>query len=113
VVDSACVAHLRYPVPTVLETLSVFLSCIGPVLGVKEWGRYADFDKVMQKVEKLSVSKKITPRIQCLLKDVLDQRDRDWVQKTTTVGPTNLAKIREQWVQDNEDAQRKRYQPRI
>jgi len=96
-----------------LEALCAFLSCIGSTFDVKEWGRFGEFDKVFQQVEKLSQAKKTTIRTTCLLKDLLDQRERQWAKKQTNAGPTQLAKVREEWMRDNEELDRKRYQQNL
>lgn len=73
---------LEIGTPEALETLCVFLETIGAQFDdasiQNEWKGSTRLNEVFIRVELLSLDTKQTPRIRCLLKDLLDKRRRDW-----------------------------------
>merc|ERR1719375_1887180 len=80
-----------------LETLAVFLTAIGPMFDNKQWPRYEQLSTVFDRVKALVKDKgsSVSPRIKCLLKDVLDARAANWMGKSKKNEPEGPMKISE------------------
>lgn len=69
-----------------LETLCAFLTTLGSTLDKKQWSGYGRWQEVFRKVELFADDKAQTPRIRCLLKDLLDKRRNGWQEKKVQYG---------------------------
>jgi len=80
-----------------LESLAVFLTNVGPKFDVKTWPYHAQLCSVFDKVQELTKSKEVAPRLRFLLKDVLDLRATSWadMKKATkkNEGPMKLEEV--------------------
>merc|ERR1719472_776904 len=84
-----------------LETLAVFLTAIGPMFDNKQWPRYEQLSVVFDRVKALVKDKgnSVSPRIKCLLKDVLDARAQNWMgrsKKNEPEGPMKISEVARQ-----------------
>lgn len=89
-----------------LETLTVFLTTIGPHYDTPEFQRYdvlqtcfARVKDLLRKSEKASDKQQLSARTKCLLKDVLDLKAGGWRSKGTKnepEGPMKLADVGKQ-----------------
>jgi hypothetical protein len=84
-----------------LETLAVFLTAIGPMFDNKQWPRYEQLSTVFDRVKALVKDKgnSVSPRIKCLLKDVLDARAQNWMgrsKKNEPEGPMKISEVARQ-----------------
>jgi hypothetical protein len=80
-----------------LETLTHFLTTIGPMFDSSKWTYHADLKKVFATCRQLSTEDRIPPRVRCLLSDVIDLRQAEWEdQKVVTKkdeGPMTLDQV--------------------
>eukprot|EP00928_Gymnodinium_smaydae_P035967 TRINITY_DN25225_c0_g1_i1.p1 TRINITY_DN25225_c0_g1~~TRINITY_DN25225_c0_g1_i1.p1 ORF type:complete len:613 (+),score=120.64 TRINITY_DN25225_c0_g1_i1:208-1839(+) len=67
--------------PEALETLSVFLGTIGGTFDTPHWQGHARLEGVFMRTEILARDATQPPRVRCLLKDVLELRQRGWKEK--------------------------------
>merc|ERR1719171_2302076 len=99
-----------------LETLSVFLTAIGPMFDNKQWPRYDMLCGVFDRV-KLLVKEKNSPasqRIKCLLKDVLDARAGNWQgrsKKNEPEGPMKISEVARQAKRDEAKEAHQSFRP--
>eukprot|EP00435_Cladocopium_sp_Y103_P010519 s2257_g2.t1 len=68
-----------------LETLCAFLTTLGSTFDKKQWSGYGRWQEVFRKVELFADDKAQTPRIRCLLKDLLDKRRNGWQEKKVAI----------------------------
>lgn len=61
-----------------LETLTAFLETLAPTFDTREWSGKARLKEVFARVELLYHDKDKPARIRCLLKDLLEKRERGW-----------------------------------
>lgn len=67
-----------------LETLSVFLETLGATFDTPDWKWFPRLVEVFEQVERLSKQPGQTPRIRCLLQDLLEHRQNSWGQPRTS-----------------------------
>merc|ERR1719359_41959 len=83
-----------------METLSAFLTVIGPVFDTPNWPRYEQLNDVFSKIKDLCKDKStLSARIKCLLRDVLDARATNWrgrSKKNEPEGPVKLSEVARQ-----------------
>jgi hypothetical protein len=84
-----------------LESLSVFLTAIGPLFDNRQWPRYDALCGVFDRVRMMVKDKNngVSQRIKCLLKDVLDARAANWhgrSKKNEPEGPMKMSDVARQ-----------------
>jgi len=98
-----------------LETLCVFLQTIGPAFDSHEWKSRGALTGVFHRLSQLVSDKKVTARIKCLIKDVIELRAAGWDKRGKPSGqpegPKALSEVKSQWVKDNEKSDGNRRTP--
>merc|ERR1719326_933051 len=107
---------LEHKTDETLESLSVFLTAIGPMFDNKQWPRYDALCGVFDRVRTLVKDKNngVSQRIKCLLKDVLDARAANWhgrSKKNEPEGPMKISEVARQAKRDEAAQNHQGFQP--
>jgi len=95
VLFAICEELLTEPTAESLEALAALLTVVGPRFDIPEWSAHAVLVDVFKQVQALTNDSKISCRVRCLLKDVLELRGARWQdQKPKKVeGPSTLKNV--------------------
>jgi len=86
---------LQAPTGESLESLAALLTVVGPTFDTPDWSYRATLNGIFVQVEKFSKKDSIDPRSRCLLKDVLDIRALNWLDRRPKKieGPLKLQQV--------------------
>uniref|UniRef100_A0A7S4SH97 MIF4G domain-containing protein n=1 Tax=Alexandrium monilatum TaxID=311494 RepID=A0A7S4SH97_9DINO len=89
---------LTHTTPEALESLATLLTVVGPTFDRTEWAYHDLFTTVFKQVKAISEKASCNPRARCLLKDLLDLRQRGWqdTRPKRCEGPTTLQGVAQQ-----------------
>jgi hypothetical protein len=92
---SICEELLQDPTPEALETLTAFLTVVGPTFDMAEWAYSTTLNAVFTQVDMLSKKAAVSSRVRCLLKDVTDLRKAAWhdTRPKRIEGPLKLGQV--------------------
>jgi len=65
-----------------LEQLATLLTVVGPIVDTPMWPLHSDLVPVFWQVHGLTFDPSIPKRVRCLLRDVIDLRDAQWIDTT-------------------------------
>ncbi|KAJ7146972.1 armadillo-type protein [Mycena epipterygia] len=85
--------NVENPEEEEIESLCKLISTVGLLLDTPK--ARAHMDVYFSRMEALSKSDKINSRLQVILKDVIELRDRKWVSRTVVAAPTTIAAVHE------------------
>jgi hypothetical protein len=90
----------RWSCPEALESLACLLTVAGPKFDLASaWPLHSHLESVFQQIYQLSFSADVTPRIRCLLRDLLELRGAGWMDNkratAAITGPMRLEEVRD------------------
>ncbi|KAJ7798649.1 ARM repeat-containing protein [Mycena olivaceomarginata] len=85
--------NIKEPKEEELESLCTLLSTAGSLLDTAK--ARAHVDVYFSRMKLLRESIKVSPRMQFMLQDVIELRERKWVPRTQVAGPTIIAAVHE------------------
>jgi hypothetical protein len=90
--------------PEALESLAALLNVVGPTFDRPEYAHRLMLTSVLDQVEVLSKSTKVSPRVRCLLKDIVELRSTGWEdQKPQKLeGPSTLEEVAQKFHAETE-----------
>ncbi|KAF8584275.1 hypothetical protein K439DRAFT_1633657 [Ramaria rubella] len=95
--------NVENPEEEEIESLCKLLSTVGRQLDTDK--ARSHMDVYFQRMKELSKSSNITSRMQYMLLDVLELRDRKWITRNVQAAPTTIAAVHEQAAKDQAKAQ--------
>jgi len=95
VLFAICEELLTNPTPETLESLACLLTVVGPQFDVVEWQGHSFLVAIFNKVKALTKQPKLSPRVRCLLQDVLELRASRWHDRKPkkVEGPSTLKEV--------------------
>jgi len=95
--------NVENPEEEEIESLCKLLSTVGRQLDTDK--ARSHMDVYFQRMKELSKSSNITSRMQYMLLDVIELRDRSWITRNVQAAPTTIAAVHEQAAKDQAKAQ--------
>jgi hypothetical protein len=93
---------MRLNTDETLETLCAFLRTTGPSFDVPGWKLHGPFNDLLTNLRGLTKDRKaVSPRIRCLIQDVLDLQASGWVCRREVEGPKMMAEVKADWQRDH------------
>ncbi|KAF8520278.1 hypothetical protein BU17DRAFT_89283 [Hysterangium stoloniferum] len=96
-------SNVENPEEEEIESLCKLLSTVGRQLDTDK--ARSHMDVYFQRMKELSKSANITSRMQYMLLDVLELRERQWISRNAQAAPTTIAAVHEQAAKDHAKAQ--------
>ncbi|KAF8633421.1 hypothetical protein AX17_004592 [Amanita inopinata Kibby_2008] len=101
--------NVHNPEEEEIESLCKLLSTVGSLLDTQK--ARAHMDVYFQRMRELTLSLNVNPRMQFMLQDVIELRERKWVARNVIAAPTTLAQVheaaaKEKAAQEKESSQR-------
>jgi len=95
VLFAICEELLRDPTPESLESLAALLTVVGPKLDIAGWAGHALLVGIFDQLKVLAQTSKISSRVRCLFKDVLELRAAGWHDRKPKKieGPSTLREV--------------------
>jgi len=85
--------NVNNPEEEEIESLCKLLTTVGSLLDTQK--AHAHMDVYFQRMRELTKSPNVSPRMQFMLQDVIELRDRKWVTRNAVAAPATIAQIHE------------------
>ncbi|KAJ3570293.1 hypothetical protein NP233_g4502 [Leucocoprinus birnbaumii] len=85
--------NVNNPEEELIESLCKLLTMVGSILDTQK--ARAHMDVYFQRMRELTKSQKVSPRMQFMLQDVIELRDRKWFARNAVAAPTTIAQVHE------------------
>ncbi|KAJ3551381.1 hypothetical protein NP233_g13091 [Leucocoprinus birnbaumii] len=85
--------NVNNPEEEEIESLCKLLTTVGSILDTQK--AHAHMDVYFQRMRELTKSQNVSPRMQFMLQDVIELRDRKWVARNAVAAPTTIAQVHE------------------
>ncbi|KAH7883298.1 hypothetical protein F5I97DRAFT_1939113 [Phlebopus sp. FC_14] len=103
--------NVENPEEEEIESLCQLLKTVGQLLDVPK--ARAHMDVYFTRMTELGKSPNVSPRMQFMLQDVIELRDRKWVARNAVNAPTTIAAIHEAAAKEKAAAEAQSYQQRL
>lgn len=94
-----------------IESLCKLLTTVGGILDNQK--ARAHLDVYFSRMKELTKSPNVTPRMQYMLQDLVELRERKWVTRNTVAAPTTIAQIHEAAAKEKAAAEKESYQRQV
>ncbi|KDR75692.1 hypothetical protein GALMADRAFT_248310 [Galerina marginata CBS 339.88] len=94
-----------------IESLCKLLMTVGGILDTPK--ARAHLDVYFSRMKELTKSQNVTPRMQYMLQDLLELRERKWVTRNAVAAPTTIAQIHENAAKEKAAQEKESYQRQI
>lgn len=103
--------NVENPEEEEIESLCKLLSTVGAILDTQK--ARAHMDVYFSRMKELTKSPNVSSRMQFMLQDVLELRERKWVSRNAIAAPTTIAQIHEAAAKEKAAAEKETYQRQI
>ncbi|KAF5357330.1 hypothetical protein D9758_005883 [Tetrapyrgos nigripes] len=100
--------NVENPEEEEIESLCKLLTTVGQILDTNK--ARAHMDVYFSRMKELTKSLNVTSRMQFMLQDVIELRDRKWVSRNAVAAPTTIAKVHEAAAKDRAAAEKESLQ---
>ncbi|KAF8070722.1 armadillo-type protein [Lyophyllum atratum] len=103
--------NVENPEEEEIESLCKLLTTVGAILDTPK--ARAHMDVYFSRMKELTKSQNVSARMQFMLQDVLELRERKWITRNTVAAPTTIAQIHENAAKEKAAAEKESYQRQI
>ncbi|PBK86906.1 ARM repeat-containing protein [Armillaria gallica] len=101
--------NVENPEDEEIESLCVLLTTVGKLLDITK--ARGHMDVYFSRMRELTKNPNVSCRMQFMLQDILDLRERKWVSRNAVAAPTMMAQIHEAFPNENAAQEKVSYQP--